>query len=129
MIKVAYSDRRLERMAKERRGDGTYPINIVKAFLKCVDLIRASPDTNTLRSFKSRRLEKLKGHRKHQHSMRLNDQWRLILEITDGENKTHEGKMSFEDAMRFCEAAKECPNKYELWALARESGLWPVHSM
>ena len=27
--------------------------------------------------------EKLKGDRDHQHSMRLNDQWRLILELVE----------------------------------------------
>lgn len=27
--------------------------------------------------------EKLKGDRAHQHSMRLNDQWRLILELVE----------------------------------------------
>ena len=32
---------------------------------------------------RSLRFEKLKGKRKHQYSMRLNDQWRLILELDD----------------------------------------------
>jgi toxin HigB-1 len=38
---------------------------------------------------KSLHFEKLKGSRDHQHSMRLNDQWRLIVEL-DGKapNKT-----------------------------------------
>ncbi len=33
---------------------------------------------------RSLRFERLKGKRAHQHSMRLNDQWRLILEISKG---------------------------------------------
>lgn len=36
---------------------------------------------------KSLRFEKLKGARQKQHSMRLNDQWRLILEF-EGEGTT-----------------------------------------
>ena len=31
---------------------------------------------------KSWHLERLKGNRKHQHSIRLNRQWRLIVEFT-----------------------------------------------
>lgn len=75
-------------MERERRGDGSYSVAIVRAFLMCMDLIRSSPNTQVLRAFKSRRLEKLKGSRGHQHSMRLNDQWRLILELEDGEEPT-----------------------------------------
>ena len=36
---------------------------------------------------RSLHFEKLKGGRRHQYSMRLNDQWRLILEM---EGKGHE---------------------------------------
>lgn len=87
-MRVVHRDRRLERMDRERRGDGSFELAVVRAFLKCMDLIRAAPNTQALRAFKSRRLEKLKGNRSHQHSMRLNNQWRLILEIEDGDEPT-----------------------------------------
>ena len=77
----------MERMESERRS-GSYSLAVVRAFLKCMDLIRAAPSTQSLRGFKSRRLEKLRGSRSHQYSMRLNDQWRLILEIEDGDEPT-----------------------------------------
>ena len=40
--------------------------------------ITAAQDERDLRELKSRRLEKLKGDRAGQHSMRVNDQYRLI---------------------------------------------------
>ena len=56
---------------------------MVRAFRKRLQFIRASPDERVLYQMRSLRFEKLKGKRKHQHSMRLNDQWRLILELDD----------------------------------------------
>ena len=55
------------------------------AFFSLMARIDAAIDERDLRQFKSRRLEKLKGDRAGQYSMRLNDQWRLILEITEDE--------------------------------------------
>jgi proteic killer suppression protein len=43
--------------------------------------IRAAPDERLFYAVKSLHFEKLKGDRSHQYSMRLNDQWRLILEF------------------------------------------------
>ncbi len=43
--------------------------------------IRVAPDERTFYELKSLHFEKLKGNRSHQHSMRLNKQWRLILEF------------------------------------------------
>ena len=36
---------------------------------------------------RSLRFEKLKGDRSHQHSLRLNNQWRLIIEIQKADPK------------------------------------------
>ena len=60
-------------------------MNLVKAFRKRMDVIRNAPNENVIRAFKSCRFEKLKGDRRHQHSIRLNDQFRLILEIEKGD--------------------------------------------
>jgi toxin HigB-1 len=62
--------------------------NIVKAFRKVIGLIHAANDERDLRSMKSLHYEKLKGNRSHQRSMRLNDQFRLIVEIEGHGNKT-----------------------------------------
>jgi proteic killer suppression protein len=54
-----------------------------------MQFLRAATDERDLRAMKSMRFEKLKGARSHQFSLRLQDQWRLILEIeVQGSAKT-----------------------------------------
>ena len=71
----------LEKIDTDPRFNGGYSRDIVKAFRKRLQAIRAARDENDLRALKSLRLEKLKGERKHEYSMRLNDQFRLIFEL------------------------------------------------
>ncbi len=47
--------------------------------------IRAAEDERVFYALKSLHFEKLKGDREHQHSVRLNDQGRLILEFERSE--------------------------------------------
>jgi proteic killer suppression protein len=54
---------------------------IVVRFRKVLNLIRQVKNEVELHNWKGLHLEKLKGKRSHQHSMRLNDQWRLIVEF------------------------------------------------
>lgn len=62
---------------------------LVRAYRNRLNYIRQAQDQRDLYAWKSLRFEKLKGDRNHQHSLRLNDRWRLIIEL-DGEapNKT-----------------------------------------
>lgn len=57
------------------------PPGLLKVYRKRVNLIAVAPHRQVLYAFTSLRLEKLKGDRKHQHSIRLNDQYRLIVEF------------------------------------------------
>jgi proteic killer suppression protein len=43
--------------------------------------IRAATDERTFHAYRSLNFEKLKGDREGQYSMRLNDQYRLIVEL------------------------------------------------
>ena len=43
--------------------------------------VRAAVDERAFYEMKSLHFEKLKGRRAEQHSMRLNDQWRLIVKL------------------------------------------------
>jgi toxin HigB-1 len=65
--------------------DGTFDAGfsreIVRAYRKCLQIIRAAPDERVFYNLKSLHFEKLKGNRSHEHSMRLNKQWRLIIEF------------------------------------------------
>lgn len=68
--------RRLEADLSYNAGLGR---EVVKAFRKRLQLIRAAADERDFYALKSLHFEKLKGDREGQYSMRLNAQWRLIL--------------------------------------------------
>ena len=62
---------------------------ITNAFLRRMQVIRAAKDERDFYALKSLHYEKLKGKRDHQHSMRLNAQFRLIVEYeSTGADKT-----------------------------------------
>jgi proteic killer suppression protein len=76
-----------ERLVTDDAAQGTYGVAVVRAFRKVVNFIKAAKDERDFRSMRSLKFKKLKGNRAHQHSMRLNDQWRLILEIKSADPK------------------------------------------
>ena len=80
-----HADTDLKRLEEDPDFNAGLAENLVKAFRKRMDVIRNAPNENVIRAFKSYRFEKLKGDRRHQHSIRLNDQFRLILEIEKGD--------------------------------------------
>ena len=88
-MEVSFGDSTLDRLEIEARFDGGYSPGVVKAFRKRVQQIRAAEDERAFYALKSLHFEKLKGARDHQHSMKLNDQWRLIVELeSSGKEKT-----------------------------------------
>jgi proteic killer suppression protein len=56
---------------------------IERAALRKIDLIDAAPDIRTLSILPGNRLERLKGDRKDQYSIRINDQWRICFKWHD----------------------------------------------
>lgn len=56
----------------------------MRAYRKKIGAIVAAVDERDLRAQKSLHLEKLKGDRDGQYSMRLNDQYRLIVRFETG---------------------------------------------
>ena len=80
-VNVRFADDDLDRLETDRQFDGGCAPGIVKAFRKRMQQIRAAPDERPFYTQRSLRFEKLQGKRSHQYSMRLNDQWRLILEF------------------------------------------------
>ncbi|ALN64619.1 plasmid maintenance system killer family protein [Lysobacter antibioticus] len=55
----------------------------MKIFRRRMQFIRASPDERAFYAMKSLHYEKLKGDLVGQRSMRLNDQWRLLLRLEE----------------------------------------------
>jgi toxin HigB-1 len=80
-MEVRFEDPNLDRLETDPKFTGGFDQGIVKAFRLRMQMIRSAPDERTFYELKSLHFEKLKGDRSHQHSMRLNQQWRLILEF------------------------------------------------
>ena len=78
---VEFTDTSLDRLETDPGFNAGFDRAIVKGFRKAMGAIRAATDERDLYSMKSLHFKKLEGRRVHQRSMRLNDQWRLILEI------------------------------------------------
>ncbi len=78
---VEFDDDELDRLETDEEYFGRHGVQVARAFRRTMQFIRSARDERDLHAMKSRRFEKLKGQRQHQHSLRLNDQWRLIVEI------------------------------------------------
>ena len=85
-MNVRFRDEDLARLATERDFTGGYSRAVIKGFRKTVGFIKAAADERDFYAMRSMRFEKLSGERKHQRSMRINDQYRLIIEL-EGEGR------------------------------------------
>jgi proteic killer suppression protein len=84
-MEVDFRDTDLDKMETDAHFSGGWPPNIVSSYRRKMQQIRAAVDERFIRNMKSLHFEKLKPPRDHQHSIRLNDQWRLILELIDND--------------------------------------------
>lgn len=80
-MEVEFDDDDLDRLETDARFSAGWPAGVVSTYRKRLQLIRSAPDERDFYQLKSLRFEKLKGNRAHQHSMRLNDQYRLIVQL------------------------------------------------
>lgn len=86
-MEVRFQTEELDRLEVDADFDMHLPPEIVRAYRKRIQVIRAASDERDLYAIKSHRFKKLVGSRSHQRSMRLNDQWRLVLEVEQGRPK------------------------------------------
>lgn len=96
-MEVDFASGRLEKLANDAEIDGGYPQAVVKAYRKRIQFIEGATDERDFYAWRSLHFEKLKGDRSHQRSMRLNDQWRLVLEIVPGTPKNTVRVVDIED--------------------------------
>src|SRR5205814_412913 len=85
---VAHDDPDLERLETDITFSGGRAQSLVRQFRRLMNLVHSVPNETELYKFPSRHFEKLKGKRKHQHSLRLDDQWRLVVELETREQGT-----------------------------------------
>lgn len=86
-MQVEYEDDDLRRLAEDASfTQKRWASDVVRAYRKKIQILLSSMDERDLRNVKSLRLEKLRGDREGQRSIRLNDQFRLILKFrTEGD--------------------------------------------
>jgi toxin HigB-1 len=80
-MEVEFKDDELDRLETDARFTAGYPAGLVSVYRKRLQMIRAASDERDFYELKSLHFEKLKGARSHQRSMRLNAQFRLIVEL------------------------------------------------
>lgn len=83
MIK-SFRDKETEKIFV-RQISGKLPQDIQHIARKKLIILDAVPELNDLRIPPGNRLEALKGTRKGQHSIRINDQWRICFKWKDGD--------------------------------------------
>ena len=78
---VRHTDSTLEKLENENVPKSGLSADVVRSYRRKMQFIRAAKDERDFYAMKSLHYEKLSGKRAHQRSMRLNDQFRLILEL------------------------------------------------
>jgi toxin HigB-1 len=90
MIK-SFKDKEAARVYS-RESSTKLPGDIQQAALRKLRMINNAKDINDLRTPPANRLEKLKGNREGQYSVRINDQWRICFVWQGGD--AHEVKIT-----------------------------------
>ena len=83
MIK-SFRDKEAEKIFN-RQFSGKLPQNIQRIARKKLVILDAAPELGDLRVPPGNRLEALKGDRKGQHSIHINDQWRICFRWRAGD--------------------------------------------
>lgn len=80
-MEVRFRDYDIGRLEREPRFTAGFPPEIVRMIRRRLEQIRQAPDEQDFRSMRSFHFEKLRGTRKGQHLIGLNDQWRIVFEL------------------------------------------------
>lgn len=84
-MRFIFKNKAVELLYTARKDAHTYPLEVINGFFKVMAIIRNARDERDLRALRSLNYETLKGKRQHQNSLRLNQQWRLIVERQEDE--------------------------------------------
>lgn len=85
-MEVEFSSETLKEMDGKPDFNGGYAAELARAFRKVIRFIRSADDERDFWAMRSLKFEKLKGLDR-QYSMRLNKQWRLLVEIKENKPK------------------------------------------
>lgn len=94
-MRFEFKKKKIRDLYYEGKNAHKYP-NVVDDFFDVMTTLRAAKDERDLYALKGLRFEKLKG-RKGERSVRLNQQWRLILSVEEDEQGTYLQIIDIED--------------------------------
>jgi proteic killer suppression protein len=96
-MELLFLDPELERLAFDRDYQTNISTDLVRSYRRKIQTIISASSRSDLRAIRGLRLKKLKGNLKDQYSIRVNDQWRLIVIFASSEHGEVVSVISFED--------------------------------
>ncbi len=96
-MEVAFDDDDLDRLETDPKFSAGHGPGVDRGFRKVMQAIRAASDERDLYASRGLRFKKLEGNRSHQHSLRINKQWRLIVESRGEGQQKRIGIVGIED--------------------------------
>ncbi|MCA3560988.1 MAG: type II toxin-antitoxin system RelE/ParE family toxin [Aestuariivirga sp.] len=94
---VVFADPRLALVETEEAGKTKLPVSVIQSARRKLTVLRAAVDDRSLRNWKSLHYEKLKGDRDGLRSIRLNDQYRMVLSLDETTNPQTATVLAIED--------------------------------
>jgi len=82
-MRFEFINKDLRSLYTDEKNAHRYPPGLVDSFFDVIAIITNAANENDIRALTSLHYEKLKGKREGQVSLRLNDQFRLIIQIID----------------------------------------------
>jgi proteic killer suppression protein len=85
-MEIVFADPILGLIETEEAGQTRLPVPVIKSARRKLTVLRAATDDRSLRNWKSLHYKKLKGDRAGQRSIRLNDQYRMVVALDESTN-------------------------------------------
>jgi proteic killer suppression protein len=83
-MKVEFADGDLERICTDEAHRLGLPFAVIKGARRRLVQLEAASDERDLRNLKSLNYKKLQGEREGQRQIKINDQYRIVFTLSDG---------------------------------------------
>ena len=85
-MKIEFGDKRLALIRTEKAHELGLPFAVIKSCREKLTFIESAPDERSLRNWRSLRFKKLEGDKDERHTVRINDQYRIVFKIRNEDN-------------------------------------------
>lgn len=97
VVRFRFKTKKIQDLYTTGKGSKKYPESIIDAFFELMSVIDAARDERDFYALKSLHYEKLKGKRKNQRSLRLNVQYRLVIQVNEDQQGKYLEVLDIED--------------------------------